>query len=121
MLTHAKKRRTLNRAFAFVLSLALMLSGFGMEKVQAAAVSDETANVTSETVSEGNEQATSGDNKYVLDATTDLTAMAAGAKADGDTEKAGTDDYFTVIYSASTKVDGSNKTFDDGYTASQRF
>ncbi len=121
MFTHAKKRRALNRAFAFVLSLALMLSGLGMVRVQAAAVSDETANVTSETVSEGNEQTTSGDNKYVLDVTTDLTAMAAGAKADGDTEKAGTEDYFTAIYSATSKVDGSNKSFDDGYAATQRF
>ena len=57
---------------------------------------------------------------YVLDATADLTAMSAGDKADGDMEQAGTDGYFTIIYSAKTKIDGSNKTFDDGYTASQR-
>ena len=57
---------------------------------------------------------------YILDATADLTAFAAGDKADGDNEDVGTEGYFTVFYSAKTKVDGSNKTFDDGYTASQR-
>ncbi len=55
-----------------------------------------------------------------LDTTADLTAFAQGTKADGDSEKAGTDDYFTLLYSAKTKVDSSNKTFDDGYAASQR-
>lgn len=55
---------------------------------------------------------------HVLDATADLTAMDAGAKADGDTEVVG--DYFTITYSAKTKIDGSSKTFDDGYTATQR-
>ena len=57
---------------------------------------------------------------YILDATADLTAMAAGDKADGDIQEAGTDGDFTIDYSAKTKIDGSNKTFDDGYTASQR-
>ena len=57
---------------------------------------------------------------HVLDATADLTAMAAGAKADGDTEKAGTDSFFTIHYSEKTKIDGSEKTFEDGYSASQR-
>ena len=57
---------------------------------------------------------------YVLDATADLAAFSQGAKADGDAEKAGTDNFFTVHYSSSTKIDGSNKSFDDGYSASQR-
>ena len=57
---------------------------------------------------------------YTLDTTTDLEAMAAGDKADGDTAKAGTDDYFTVVFSAKTKIDGSKKAFDDGYEATQR-
>ena len=57
---------------------------------------------------------------YVLDATADLTAMAAGAKADGDTETVGTDGFFTIHYSEKTKIDGSTKAFDDGYAASQR-
>lgn len=52
-----------------------------------------------------------------LDTTTDLTEMAAGTKADGETETVGA---FTVHYGAKTKIDGSNKNFEDGYTASQR-
>ena len=55
---------------------------------------------------------------HVLDATADLPAMAQGEKADGDSEVFG--EYFTVMYSAKNKIDGSNKTFDDGYTATQR-
>ena len=58
------------------------------------------------------------DNVHVLDCTADLTAMAQGEKADGDTTLV--KDFFTVIYSAKTKIDGSEKAFDDGYTASQR-
>ncbi len=58
------------------------------------------------------------ENVHVLDATADLTAFAQGDKADGDTEVV--KDYFTIMYSAKNKVDGSNKTFDDGYTATQR-
>ena len=50
----------------------------------------------------------------------DLTAFAAGAKADGESEKAGTDDYFTLVYSAKSKIDTSSKTWDDGYTSDQR-
>ena len=57
---------------------------------------------------------------YTLDTTADLNAFAAEEKADGDNEDVGTDGYFTVFYSAKTKVDGSSKTFEDGYTASQR-
>ena len=46
--------------------------------------------------------------------------MDAGAKADGDTQKIGTEEFFTIHYSAKTKVDGSKKTFEDGYKATQR-
>ncbi len=58
------------------------------------------------------------ENVHVLDATADLTAMAQGEKADGDTDLV--KDFFTILYSAKTKIDGSEKTFDDGYTATQR-
>ncbi len=57
---------------------------------------------------------------YILDTTTDLTAMDAGAKADGDVEKAGTEDFFSIYYSAKTKIDGSEKTFEDAYVGGQR-
>ncbi len=57
---------------------------------------------------------------FILDTTTDLTAMAAGGKADGDTEKVGTETYFTIHYSAKAKIDSSKKTFADGYVGAQR-
>ena len=57
---------------------------------------------------------------YVFDATADLAACAKGDKADGETEVVGTDGFFTVHYSANTKVDSSKKSFDDGYSATQR-
>ena len=57
---------------------------------------------------------------YALDTTADLAEMAAGAKADGDTEKAGTDDFFTIYYSTKTKIDSSTKNFEDAYTGTQR-
>ncbi|MBO2517789.1 MAG: hypothetical protein CW338_11075, partial [Clostridiales bacterium] len=50
----------------------------------------------------------------------DLTAFAAGAKADGEAVTAGDEGYFTLVYSEKTKVDGSIKEWDDGYTSSQR-
>ncbi len=57
--------------------------------------------------------------EFVFEASA-LTPFAAGAKADGDSEKAGTDDYFTLVYSAKSKVDSSTKTFEDDYVSSQR-
>ena len=56
---------------------------------------------------------------YVFDATLNHEAMAEGAKADGDTATFA-DGFFTIHYSAKTKVDGSSKNFSDGYSASQR-
>ena len=53
----------------------------------------------------------------VFDATADLAPMGQGAKQDGDTDEV---KGFTIHYSAKTKIDGSNKEFDDGYTATQR-
>lgn len=62
---------------------------------------------------------TSATTQFLFEAK-DLTAFAAGAKADGDEEKAGTENYFTLIYSAKSKVDSSSKTFDDEYASAQR-
>ena len=53
----------------------------------------------------------------IFDATADLAPMGQGAKQDGDTDEV---KGFTIHYSAKTKIDGSNKEFDDGYTATQR-
>lgn len=58
--------------------------------------------------------------EYVLDASSDLAAFDAGAKKDGDTQKAGTNKFFTLIYSAKSKVDASGKTFADTYKGTQR-
>ena len=54
---------------------------------------------------------------YVLDAG-NIEAFAAGAKADGDTEVI--NDYFKIHYSVKTKVEVKEKSYDDGYTATQR-
>ncbi|MBP3824739.1 MAG: hypothetical protein ILA11_03320, partial [Butyrivibrio sp.] len=56
----------------------------------------------------GGETTTGG--TYVFESSA-LTAFAAGAKADGETETAGTEGYFTLIYSAKSKVDSSSKTW----------
>ena len=58
------------------------------------------------------------DEARIFDATADLQPMDQGAKADGDSDVV--KDYFTILYSAKTKIDGSSKTFDDGYSATQR-
>ncbi|MBE6974303.1 MAG: hypothetical protein E7436_02280 [Ruminococcaceae bacterium] len=58
--------------------------------------------------------------KYVLDVAQDVATFDTGAKADGETETAGTDDFFTIFYSAKSRVDGSNKNFDDGYSTTTR-
>ncbi len=57
--------------------------------------------------------------EFVFEAS-DLEAFAANKKADGDTLKAGTEDYFTLIFSAKSKVDSSSKKWEDGYTSGVR-
>ncbi len=89
------RKLNVQSVLAFMLALVMVLSLLPVNSVRA-------------------EEATT----YTLDATTDLTAFAQGDKADGDTETV--KDYFTIMYSAKNKVDGSNKTFDDGYAATQR-
>ncbi len=54
-------------------------------------------------------------NEYTLESK-DITAFAQGKKSDGDEEKLGTDNFFTAIYSAKSKIDTSAKTFEDGYS-----
>ena len=50
----------------------------------------------------------------------DLESVAQGTKADGDVVKAGEDDFFSIICSAKTKFDASNKSFSDGFEGTQR-
>ncbi len=54
---------------------------------------------------------------YVLEASA-LEAFAAETKADGDTTEAG--GFFTLLWSAKSKVDSSSKTWEDGYASQQR-
>ncbi|WP_034444086.1 pectinesterase family protein [Butyrivibrio sp. AE2032] len=49
-----------------------------------------------------------------------LEKFAAGNKKDGDTEKAGTNGYFTLVYSEKSKVDDSSKKWEDGYESGRR-
>ena len=49
-----------------------------------------------------------------------LTLFDKGAKTDGQSEVAGTDNYFTIIYSASSKVDTNSKSWGTEYSSNQR-
>ena len=93
MINHNTKMR---RILSIVLSLAMIISLMAL-----GAYAEET----------------SGSGSYVLEAK-DLEAFGAGAKKDGDTTNAA--DFFTIIWSTKSKIDGSGKTWDDGYTSAQR-
>ena len=57
--------------------------------------------------------------KYTFEGT-ELEAVAAGKYTDGQAVTAGTDGYFTFYMSAKTKIDSSDKTWEDGYACKQR-
>ena len=57
---------------------------------------------------------------YVLEANT-MKEASEGTFTDGQSVKAGTDDFFTIIYSAKSKIDTSSKTWTDGYSSGVRF
>ena len=98
-----------NRFLAGALSLFMALTSVSMVSVNA------------EGAAGGETTAPAGGNPtYVLDATADLTATAAGAFTDGQAVKVGTESYFTLFCSAKTKFDSSSKSFDDGYKGTQR-
>ena len=56
-------------------------------------------------------------NKWTFDSTLDHGEMAQGDKADGETAVFGA---FTIHYKSKTKVDESDKKFDDGFTGTHR-
>ncbi|MBQ4600491.1 MAG: right-handed parallel beta-helix repeat-containing protein [Oscillospiraceae bacterium] len=56
---------------------------------------------------------------YTLDPG-ELENFSKGAKADGETVRAGTDGYFTVFFSATAQVQGNGKDFTDGYSSTKR-
>ena len=55
------------------------------------------------------------DGVYTLNAA-DLNLFSAGAKDNGDYEKAGTNNYFTVFYSQKAKIETNDKSFSDGFS-----
>lgn len=57
---------------------------------------------------------------YVLDIGS-LADVAAGTKADGDTDTGGTDNFFTVHYKSTSRIESNAKTFSDGYSSTKRF
>ena len=93
------KTAKLQRILALALTLAMMMS---MILVFTVSGSAENANST-----------------YVLNAE-DIKAFAVAAKYDGEYERAGTNNFFTLIYSAKTKVESNSKTFPDGQPFTQR-
>lgn len=50
----------------------------------------------------------------------DLDEITQNSKADGDTLKCGTNNYFTIFFSAKARVDANSKSFDDGFAATKR-
>ena len=86
------KTAKMERILAIVLTLAMMMSMMLVFTVS------------------GN--AEGGAKQYTLDISK-IKPFANGSKYDGEYEMAGTDNYFTLIYSAKTKVDDNEKTFND--------
>ena len=96
-------------------------------EMQAADTQDDTQSVPEETqiallsedVAVSAQDAAGDAEQYVLDAA-DLAQFTNGAKKDGEEQSAGTDDYFTILWSSKSKVDGSKKSFEDGTAFTQR-
>ena len=96
-------------------------------EMQAADTQDDTQSVPeeaqiallSEDVAVSAQDAAGDAEQYVLDAA-DLAQFTNEAKKDGEEQSAGTDDYFTILWSSKSKVDGSKKSFEDGTAFTQR-
>lgn len=96
-------------------------------EMQAADTQDDTQSVPeeaqiallSEDVAVSAQDAAGDAEQYVLDAA-DLAQFTNGAKKDGEEQSAGTDDYFTILWSSKSKVDGSKKSFEDRTAFTQR-
>ena len=95
-------KKYLTKSFALVLTFALLLGLLPMGDLPLRAHAAE-------------------DNVYVLDVTKEVTKpIASYSMEDGQTMTMGTDGYFTLVFAAKTKIDGSDKEFEDGYTAEMR-
>ena len=100
------KAKSTNKLVSLALALFMLLMSIPFSML----ATDVRAEETSEAAGAG---------KYVLNADT-LTAVAEKTKADGETQKAGTNDYFTLYFSEKTKIDSNEKTFDDVGKITQR-
>lgn len=94
-----------------------------LEKVEKEAVKTseegETAALTAEAEVPAVQNTSGNSDGYVLDAA-ELATFGADTKKDGAEETAGTDKYFTIHYSAGTKVEAKEKEFTDGYKSVNR-
>lgn len=94
-----------------------------LEKVEKEAVKTseegETAALTAEAEVPAVQNTSGNSDGYVLDAA-ELATFGANTKKDGAEETAGTDKYFTIHYSAGTKVEAKEKEFTDGYKSVNR-
>ena len=63
--------------------------------------------------------ANAGTVTYVMDVG-EIADVPQGSKADGDTMKVGTDGYFTIFFSAKTRLESNGKDFEDGFAAAKR-
>ncbi len=100
------KTKSFSRLICALLSVLMVVAAVPFTGIGVTARADDTAGASSSV--------------YVLDAAADLQAAEQGSFTDGQSAQAGTNKYFTVYFSAKTKIDGSNKTFDDGYSSGQR-
>ena len=94
-----------------------------LEKVEKEAVKTseegEAAALTAEAEVPAVQNTSGNSDGYVLDAA-ELATFGADTKKDGAEETAGTDKYFTIHYSAGTKVEAKEKEFTDGYKSVNR-
>lgn len=94
-----------------------------LEKVEKEAVKTseegEAAALTTEAEVPAVQNTSGNSDGYVLDAA-ELATFGADTKKDGAEETAGTDKYFTIHYSAGTKVEAKEKEFTDGYKSVNR-
>ena len=94
-----------------------------LEKVEKEAVKTseegEAAALTAEAEVPAVQNTSGNSDGYVLDAA-ELATFGANTKKDGAEETAGTDKYFTIHYSAGTKVEAKEKEFTDGYKSVNR-
>ncbi len=61
-----------------------------------------------------------GEKKFTLNVGEDMDVVKQGTRFSGESERCGTDDYFTLHYADKTYIDENSKTFSDGKSFSKR-